>query len=350
MSSTEIFLLIAGFTAGGIIFWWLANRNKSRGELPNNVFADLERHMTDRLDKVSNQLDLRLRENIRAMNESKSFLADRVNNTERTVRAVSTSLGKLEEATSALKLNTDEIMSFQQLLKSPKVRGGFGEVLLGNLLADVLPTDRYQLQYTMRASGEIADAIIELQDDQIVAIDAKFPLANYEAYVREKDPARKQTMRSALTRDVKKHITDISKKYISPRDRTLDYAFMYIPAEAVYYETMLQGTEDNSLWSYCLTHKIVPVSPNSFLAYLHTVLVGLRGMKIEKQAKEILNHLGQVRRDFKKFSDDFLAIGSHLNHAKNRYDDSSRRLDKFTNRLEQIETDTSPTLPQPEEE
>lgn len=110
--------------------------------------------------------------------------------------------------------------------------------------------------------------------------------------------------------------------------------------EGVYYETMVHSTEGDSLWEFCLTNKVIPVSPNSFLAYLQTVLVGLRGMKIEQQAKEILIHLSQLRTDFGKFSDDFNTVGTHLTNAKNRFDDSARRLDKFGSRLDQIETNS----------
>ena len=334
MTTGELVLVVVAFAVGGLLVWLL------RGRRPQAQGAEqmhhLQQHITDRLDKVTDQLDRRLQENVKAMHESKSFLADRVSNTERTVREVTNSLSKLEQATSALKGTTDEIASFQKLLKSPKVRGGFGEVLLTNLLAEVLPRDWYETQYTMPSGGDIADAVIKLQDGYIVAVDAKFPLANYEVFAQEKDPEAKKRAGASLLRDIKKHVTDISKKYIAPRDGTLDYAFMYIPMEGVYYETMVR-TDEGSLWDYCLKHHVVPVSPNNFLAYLRTILIGLRGMKIEQQAKEILESLGQVRQDFKSFNEDFAMMGKHINNAKNRFDDSARRLDKFTNRLDQIE-------------
>jgi len=342
MTAQTIFLALGGLVAGAAITWWLTSRRRG-GDDAANIVNQLQHHVTERLDRVTEQVDQRLRENTRAINESKSFITDRVSSTERSVREVTASLSKLENATTALKSTADEISSFQQLLKSPKVRGGFGEVLLTNLLAEVLPRDWYDTQHTMPSTGEIADAIIRLQDGYIVAVDAKFPLANYEAYAHEKDPAAKKRAASALVRDIKKHVSDISKKYIAPRDNTLDYAFMYIPMEGVYYETMLRSGDD-SLWEYCLKHHVVPVSPNNFLAYLRTVLIGLRGMKIEQQAKEILESLSQVRRDFQQFGDDFTMVGKHLTNAKNRFEDSARRLDKFNHRLEQIEGTSNPEL------
>ncbi len=334
----DVLWAFAGLIIGAAFVWLLVRQSKAKSI--EQQFLALHQVVSERLDHVTAQLDERLRENVRTMNEHKSFLADRVSTTERTVREVSASLGKLEQATAALQRTNEEIASFQKMLTSPKVRGSFGEVLLSNLLTEVLPQDRYELQHTFRGTGEIADAIIRLQDGYIVAIDAKFPLANYGAYVKEKDPQQRRAVRTALMRDIKKHVTDIARKYISPREQTLDYAFMYIPSEGVYYETIVHNPEGESLWKFCLDNKIIPVSPNSILAYLYTVLTGLRGMKIQQQAKEILQALQQARHDFERFAKDFTMIGTHLSNAKNRHDDAARQLDRFSHRLEQLEVGT----------
>ncbi len=341
--TTQDFILFAGSVCFGVFVTYFLTRRGSSAT-PDN--ADLKDHLQVRLDHISTKLDKRLQENVSAMNESKSFLANRVSGAERAVRDVTATLSKLEHATAALKTSTDEISSFQNLLKSPKVRGSFGEVLLGNLLSDVLPHDRYATQYTF-GSNEIADAIIRLQDGYIVAIDAKFPLSNYEAYAREEDRDTKARLRTGVVRDIKKHVSDIARKYISPEEHTLDYAFMYIPVEGVYYETMVQPIDGDSVWDFCLANHVVPVSPNSFLAYLQTILVGLRGMKIEQQAREILINVSQVQRDFRQFGEDFAMVGKHITNAKNRFDDSARKLDKFQNRLDQIEgtTEVAPLPP-----
>lgn len=337
---TEQILFIILGVGVGAVFVWLLLRQKNDGGEQNHVLQ-MQQVISDQMERMSQQMDRRLQENVRAMHESKEFLANRVSSAERSVRSVSAGLGKLEQATQMLQKTSDEISSFQTMLKSPKVRGSFGEVLLGNLMGEVLPRDRFELQYLLRGSGEIADAIIRLQDGHIVAVDAKFPLANYEIFIHEQEEGQRNRLRKEWIRDVKKHIKDISKKYISPQEKTLDYAFMYIPLEGVYYETMVKDADGGSLWEFCLASHVIPVSPNSFLAYLQTVLVGLRGMRIEQQAKEILQHLGQLRQDFGKFADDFTVVGTHLSNAKNRYDDSARRLDKFTNKLDQIEVDTA---------
>jgi len=348
--TSSVFYLLIGIVAGVGLTYFFVRRLAGPSRNPDQHLLNLQRVFDERLDKVATQIDRRLSENVNAINESKSFIAGRVSSNEKTVREVSAGLGKLEQATATLQRTNEEISSFQNMLKHPKVRGGFGEVLLNNLLGDILPQDRYQLQYSFPDSGDIADAVIMLQDGYIVAIDAKFPLANYQAFVQAEEKSQKANLRTVFNRDVKKHIKDIAAKYISPQQKTLDYAFMYIPIEAIYYETMVHDTSGQTLWEFCLSHKVIPVSPNSFLAYLQTVLIGLRGMKIEQQAKEILQHLGQVRQDFSQFAKDYAMIGTHLNNAKNRYDDSSRRLDKFTNRLDQIETTTQPQLDREQDE
>ncbi len=288
--------------------------------------SNMEEKLFAHMDRMQALIDKRLSENVRA-----------VSGAEQSIRTVSHGLGKLEQATATLQKTGNEIVSFQNMLKAPKIRGSFGEVLLGNLLADVLPQDRYALQYPFAEGREIADSIIRLQDGYIVAVDAKFPFANYEAFMNEKDEDEKAALRRIFIRDVKKHISDIARKYISSHEKTLDYAFMYIPIEGVYYETMVRDQDGDSLWEFCLANKVVPVSPNSFLAYLQTVLIGLRGMKVEQQTKEILQYIGQLRQDFGKFSEDFLTVGKHLGNAKTKYEESTRRLDKFSNRFEQID-------------
>ena len=342
--SEQLLFAIVGLIAGGALVYVLVRRQKPSG--PDTGAVEMQKMVTQHMQHLTQQLDHRLREHTVAVNESKDFLANRVNAAERTVRTVSAGLGKLEQATAQLQKTGEEIVSFQTMLKNPKIRGSFGEVLLSNLLGEVLPADRFELQYAFGGSNEIADAIIRLQDRRIVAVDAKFPLANYEAYHNEQNEENKDRLRKQFVRDVKKHITDISKKYISPQEQTLDYAFMYIPIEGVYYETMMQSVGDESLWDFSRRSHVIPTSPNNFLAYLETVLVGLRGMKVEEQAREILQHLGQLRQDFGKFSDDFSTVGKHLTNAKNKFEDSSRRLDALGNRLTQVDTG-SPQIPPP---
>ena len=303
----------------------------------NETLDRVTTRLTERLDKVTDQVSVRLTENVKAINESKSFLTGRVDNTEKTVREVTNKLSGLQEASEKMIATNNEILNFQQMLKVPKVRGGFGEILLESLLRDSLPHDRFEMQYKFQMTGDIADAVIKLMDQTIVVIDSKFPLANFERVIVHEGEEKKQLYR-AFINDVKKHVKDISRKYIVPTERTLDYAFMYVPMEGIYYEMVVRRAETSEeIWDFCLKHKVIPVSPNSFVSYLHTLLMGFKGMKIEKQAREILSYIGQIRNDFTKFSDEFGTIGTHLTHAQNKYLDSSKRLDKLGGRLEHID-------------
>jgi DNA recombination protein RmuC len=329
MDIQTVFIAIIGVVLGAGIVWFITKKQSG--------IDPMQAQMLEQMQRMQEQIDRRLAEQVLATNESKEFLANRVTSVEQASRSVSMGLGKLEQATASLQKTGNEIVSFQNMLKAPKVRGSFGEVMLGNLLGDVLPSDRYEVQYPFSDTREIADAIIRLQDGYIVAVDAKFPFANYQLYIQEQNEDLKNSLRKTFIRDVKKHISDISQKYISSHEKTLDYAFMYIPIEGVYYETMVRDEDGGSLWEFCLANKVVPVSPNSFLAYLQTVLVGLRGMKIEQKTQEILQYIGTLRQDFSKFSEDFSTVGKHLSNAKTKYDDSNRRLDKLGNRFEQIE-------------
>jgi len=148
-------------------------------------------------------------------------------------------------------------------------------------------------------------------------------------------------MKKLFVSDVKKHIDDISKKYILPDEGTFEFALMYIPAENVYYETIIKDEGDESISQYGLSKRVIPVSPNSFNVYLHTILMGLKGMQIEKSAREILTALSRLKVEFEKFGKDFELVGTHLSHASSSYDKSEKSLQKFSEKLLQVDTSQS---------
>jgi DNA recombination protein RmuC len=202
-------------------------------------------------------------------------------------------------------------------------------------LAQILPPAHYHMQYKFK-SGEQVDAIIKIGKN-IVPIDSKFPLENFKKYVKEPDENEKQSLRKKFVFDVKKHIDTIANKYILPDEGTYDFALMYIPAENIYYETILKDEnfgEGKSIFSYATQKKIIPVSPNSFFAYLQVIVLGLKGLHIEKSAQAIFQSLAQLQGDLGRFRNDFELIGSHLNNAKTKFNDAEKRLDKFSDKLE----------------
>lgn len=223
------------------------------------------------------------------------------------------------------------------IMRAPKLRGGMGELFLGDLLAQILPPEHYRLQHAFK-SGEKVDAAIQI-GAQLVPVDAKFPYENFRRVVEAGTEADRVASRKQFLRDVKKHVDAISGKYILPDEGTYDFALMYVPAENVYYETIIKqdAGEEHDLLGYALSKRVIPVSPNSFYAYLQTILLGLRGMKVEQRAVEILAALGRLRGDFDKLQENFRLVGRHLTNAGSSYADTEKSLAKFDAKLSQVE-------------
>jgi DNA recombination protein RmuC len=201
------------------------------------------------------------------------------------------------------------------------------------LLSQILPPQHFSKQYGFR-SGEKVDAVVRL-GDSLVPVDAKFPLENFKRMLEATGDEERVRAKRQFGADVKKHIDSIAAKYILPDEGTYDFALMYIPAENVYYETIIKddSPEERSLSSYALGKHVIPVSPNSFYAYLQAIVLGLRGMKIESRAKEIVGYLSRLQADFTKFRDEFALVGKHLGHSQASFQNADRRLDQFGQRL-----------------
>lgn len=268
-----------------------------------------------------------------------------------TLGDVKKDLGKMEVITREVLDKAKNISNLENLLRAPKFRGGFGELFLGDLLGQILPPAYFNLQHKFK-SGEMVDAVIHIGDN-LVPIDAKFPLENFQKYASEENPKEKEEFRKKFVTDVKKHISEISKKYILPDEGTFDFALMYIPAENIYYETILKDEnlgEERSIFSSALKKRVIPVSPNSFYAYLQVIVQGLKGLQIEKSAREIFQRLTRLQGDLTRFRKDFETLGSHLGHARTKFDDAEKRLDRFSDKLEIVSTEGAEKLPEKAEE
>jgi DNA recombination protein RmuC len=281
----------------------------------------------------------RLKENAAVLNQTQQSLGERLDNAVRVVGHVQHSLGGLEEANRKIYEVGKDIASLQEILRAPKLRGGLGEFFLEDLLAQILPPQHFSTQYGFR-SGEKVDAVIKL-GPLLVPVDAKFPLENFKRIAGAVGDGEKGRARRQFIADVKKHVDAIAAKYILPDEGTYDFALMYIPAENVYYELIIKddGPEEKSLSQYALTKHVVPVSPNSLYAYLQAIVLGLKGMKIEDRAKDILQCLSRLQGDFGKFRDEFALLGKHLGHAQSGYLSADRRLEQFGQKLLAVEAD-----------
>lgn len=285
------------------------------------------------LGQMLGHVNDRLRENAEVLNHTQVSLGERLDNAARVVGSVQRSLGGLEEANRKIYEVGKDIASLHEILRAPKLRGGLGEFLLEDLLAQILPPQHFATQHSFR-SGDKVDAVIKL-GASLVPVDAKFPLENFKRILEAASDDDKIRTKKQFVADVKKHIDAIAGKYILPDEGTYDFALMYIPAENVYYETIIKddAADEKGLSHYAITKHVIPVSPNSFYAYLQAILLGLRGMKIEDRAKEIIQYLSRLQGDFGKFREEFALLGKHLAHAQSGYQNADRRLDQFAQKL-----------------
>lgn len=293
-----------------------------------SVVLKLSSGLSRQITSINQQFNTQLKDSLQALINTHLSVGERLDNVTNVISKVHTSLGELSR-TSEMVLNLGkDISTLQELLRVPKFRGGFAETMLENLLAQILPKNYFQMQYKFK-SGEIVDAAIILGGG-IVPVDAKFPLENFKRMSELENEAEKNQYRKVFIRDVKKRVDEVSTKYILPDEKTYDFALMYIPAENIYYEIIIKETE---IMPYSISKKVIPVSPNTFYAYLQVICLGLKGMQIEKNAKEVMANLARLRVDIDRFKENFDLVGAHLTNAKTKYDEAQVRLGKFSEKL-----------------
>ncbi len=316
-----------------------------RGQLTDTMLKSQD-SVNQQLSQVTFQVNAQLNQVTQQLQKSTGDLNSRLDNAARVVQEVSKGLGGLSEATKKVFDVGKDIASLQEILRSPKLRGGLGELFLGDLLAQIFPPAHYTLQHRFK-SGEAVDAAIRIGPN-LVPVDAKFPLENFKRVVETATEDERRIAKKKFIADVKKHIDAIAGKYILPDEGTFDFALMYIPAENVYYELIIRDEAvdtDKGLLNYSFAKRVIPVSPNSFYAYLQTILLGLKGLHIEEQAQEILKDLARLSGDFEKFRADFELVGKHLTNTKSKYDDADKKLEKFGDRLQSLSgTETGPLI------
>ncbi|MFQ5561003.1 MAG: DNA recombination protein RmuC [Nitrospinota bacterium] len=296
------------------------------GNSAHNQYADISSRLDKHLGAFSMQLQA-----------TTGQVGDRLDTTSRLVGEVKRSLGEIGKSAERIFEVGSNIQSLQDILKAPKLRGILGELLLGELLGQVFPKGNFKMQYRFNG-GEAVDAALFLHQG-IVSIDSKFPLENFRRIISSDDESGKKEYKKKFYTDVKRHVDAIASKYIRPDEGTLDFALMYIPAENVYYETVIKDnvlTGADSLSSYALKKKVIPVSPNTMYVYLQTVALGLKGLQIEKRARKIHDHIRRLSADMAPLLEDIEVIGKHLNNTRSRYDEAKKRFDRFNDRLAKV--------------
>ena len=282
------------------------------------------------LTQVMGQLTNSLSENARTLQRSTA-------DTGKLIADVSHRLGELGKSSQQILEVGQEVKNLQQIFQAPKIRGGLGELTLASLLGQIFPAAYFSMQHPFR-SGDVVDAVVHLPGG-LVPIDSKFPLAGFRSMLEAENDEQRQKARKAFARDVKKHVDDIADKYIRPGEGTLDFALMYIPAENVFYETIVRDDEaggEEPIGAAALARRVIPVSPNTLYAYLQAIAFGLMGLKIEERAREILSSLQALHGDFGLFQEAYNLGQKHLRNAQAAFAEAGDRAGKIGYQVEQF--------------
>ena len=317
-----------------------------RSPLPLEMQQALERKEEAKLSLLKEEWSRRLAQEIQRIWEqvqgqvrtTEGSMSQKLQQANDTFSKVTQELGRLQEATKKVEEVGRNVISLQDLLRAPKIRGGIGESFLADLLSQIMPSDFYSLQYEFQG-GERVDAVIRV-GGRLVPVDAKFPLEQFRRMAGAVTDEERQKWRKGLIQDVKTHIDSIAQKYIRPSEGTFDFALMYIPAENVYYEVAMKDeglSDERSLFQHAIRRQVIPVSPNSFYAYLQVILQGLKGFRVEEKAREILEGLSRLQRELSGVREDFDKAGKQLRFAVTNFENAQRHLSRFEDRLEGIE-------------
>jgi len=310
-----IVLIIAVLAAIGVLLW-LAIRSQLDNikKAQDNLSQSLQQSLISGQDVVNKNLQFQVQ----------------------TLERLNTQLGQLQGTSKRIIEVSSDLKSLQQILASPKLRGGFGEWSLEKILSALLPAESFALQYTFR-DGKKVDALVKMPQYS-VPIDAKFPLENFQKLQKAENETEAKKLRREFLKDVQKHIDKIAESYIKPNEGTLDFAIMFIPAENIYYEAIVKTAEDTiNVQDYAMGKKVFPVSPNLLYVYLMTIVMGLHGLQIEKQAAEIRQNLKTINNSFGDFITLWDTLGTHLRNAHGKHDEGQKKLDKFVMQLGQIQ-------------
>ncbi len=317
--TVEFYILIAVILGGFAgLFWFLAKKREP--EKPQDALLLLQ----NQISQIVRTLDERL-------NESNRMLQSQFGASTKIVQEVTEKLVKLDETNRQVVNFADQLKNLQDILKNPKQRGILGEYYLETVLKNVLPPGSYQMQYPF-SDKVIVDAAVFV-DKRIIPIDSKFSLENYNRILEARDPTEKKRYESAFIADLKTRIDETSK-YVKPEENTMDFAFMFIPSEAVYYDLLINkvgavGDDTRNLIHYAGQKRVIIVSPTSFLAYLQTVLQGLKNQKISEQAKEIIKQVENLGRHLLGFDEYMQKLGKNLGTTVGMYNHAYKEFGKI---------------------
>lgn len=318
----QIIILIA--IVGSVAFFWnMSRKNAVPKDEDNQSFVML----SQRLDALTKEINSQLERSRQASERS-------VQNVFSQVQSFTKGMTELRETVHQVKESVKDVSSFQEMFRSPKLRGTWGELTLEAILKDYFPPSGYQTQYEF-ASGEIVDAILKLPNDLLLSIDSKFSWENFKKMTESESETGRTTFRKLFVSDVKKRIDEIASKYILPSEGTVDMALMYVPAESVYYE-IIQNVKDDDIAEYARKRKIYIVSPNTLYITLSAVIHWFKDVQLQKQTGNIMKRLEVIIKDATTLAGEFEKLGSHLSDAHSAYDRTEKRLGLLVERTQKV--------------
>lgn len=336
----NILTAIISLIIGGVVAFFFTNTNKKEEDKKEDTGLRL---VLDQINELSRNLDSKIGESQKQVNESLRYHSTQSN---QIIKDVTEKLTRLDETNKQVISFADQLQSLQNILKNPKQRGILGEYYLETVLKNVLPPNSYQMQYKF-SDTDTVDAVVFVKD-KIVPIDSKFSLENYNKITETNDTAEKKRLETIFVNDLKERIKETSK-YIKPKEGTTEFAFMFIPHEAIYYDLLtnkignIKNREENLIQRAAGKYKVIIVSPTSFLAYLQTVLQGLKALQIEESAKEIIKRVTELGKHLKSYDTFHIKLGNTLSTAVNHYNTSGKELSKIDKDILRI-TGESPSL------
>ena len=323
MDITILLLIVVGILVALNIYIAVRAGSRKKPEDEHVGFKLLQ----DQLSSLSKVVDDKMRDTTVMMRDS---MKTQFSESQKMIKDVTVGLTKLDETNRQVVSFADQLQNLQDIFKNPKQRGIIGEYYLETLLKNVLPPDSYKMQYAFR-DGSIVDAVVFVKD-KIIPVDSKFSLENYNRIIEEKNPVEKEKLQKLFENDLKNRIVETAK-YIKPGEDTMDFAFMFIPHEAVYYDLLINRVgasgEENLIQRAAGKYRVIIVSPTSFLAYLQTVLQGLKALQIEETAKDIIKRVGELVMHLRKYGDSHEKLGRSLGTVVNQFNDSSKEFKKI---------------------
>ncbi len=336
---TTIAIVIGFLFIGALnvyVIWFLSRRKPV--EVPKDdtgmklllqQINELNRTVDSKMHQMTKTMDSKMSETSKTVNDS---LRSQFSESAKLIKDVTQGLTKLDETNKQVVSFADQLQSLQDILKNPKQRGILGEYFLETLLKNVFAPDKFKMQYAFR-DGTIVDAAVFV-GDKVIPIDSKFSLENYNRIIEEKNPVEKDRYEKLFVNDLKQRIVETSK-YIQPQENTMDFAFMFIPHEAIYYDLIINKigaiTDDteNLIQRAASKYHVIIVSPTSFLAYLQTVLQGLKALQIEESAKMIAIKVSELAKHLKMYEEYHSKMGNALGTAVNQFNFAGKEFKKI---------------------